>query len=186
MIIEGVDSTAGASFSLKNRLGRALWNVVWLLLFRPSPRPLHAWRAMLLRLFGAKLGQHVHVYAGARIWAPWQLTVGDRVGIADGANIYNMAPISIGSYSVVSQGAHLCAGSHDIDSPHFQLIARPITLHEHVWVCAEAFVGPGVEIAAGCVLGARSVAMRPLGPAWTVWSGHPAVLKRGRTIVPAR
>ena len=161
-------------------MARSLWAIVYTLLFRPSPRPLHAWRAFLLRLFGARLGQHVHVYPGVKIWAPWQLEIGHRVGVADGVTLYNMAPIAIGDNCVVSQGAHLCTGSHDIDSDNFQLIAKPITLHANAWVCAEAFVGPGVEVAEGCVLGARSVVVKSIAEPWTVWVGNPAVYKRQR------
>lgn len=180
MIVQGHDSIFSPSFTLENRLRRALWGLAWRLLFRPSPRPLHAWRAWLLRRFGARLGRSVHIHSGVRIWAPWLLTCGDRVGIGDGVNLYNMARLTIGDHCVVSQGAHLCGGSHDIDSPNFQLIAAPITLHEHVWICAEVFVGPGVEIAAGCVVAARSVVVKPLREAWTVWAGHPVALKRRR------
>jgi putative colanic acid biosynthesis acetyltransferase WcaF len=175
MIIEGNDPATQPSFSLGNRLARALWGVIWALLFWPSPRPLHAWRRFLLRLFGAQLGDHVHVYAGARIWAPWQLSLGSRVGIADGVTLYNMAPMTIGNDCTISQGAHLCSGSHDIDSANFQLVARQIALADHVWVCAEAFVGPGVHIARGCVVGARAVVMKDIDEPWTVWAGNPAV-----------
>ena len=180
MILAGNDPTVQPSFSLGNRLARVLWGVVWLLLFRASPRPLHAWRAWLLRLFGARIGHGVHVYPAARIWAPWQLEIGDEVGIADGVTLYNMAPMRIGRRCVISQGAHLCGGSHDIDSANFQLIAAPITLEPHVWVCAEAFVGPGVRIAEGCVVGARAVLMKSAAEPWTVWVGNPAALKRQR------
>jgi putative colanic acid biosynthesis acetyltransferase WcaF len=180
MIIQGNDPYTQPSFSLSNRVARALWGVVWLLLFRPSPRPLQAWRRLLLRLFGARLGEHVNVHASVRIWAPWQLTIGNRVGIASGVSLYNMAPMAIGDHCVVSQGAHLCGGSHDIDSPNFQLVAKPITLENHVWVCADAFVGLGVTIAEGCVLGARAVAVKSIADPWTVWAGNPAVVKRMR------
>lgn len=180
MIIQGNDPATQPSFSLANRVARALWGAVWLLLFRFSPRPFHAWRATLLRLFGARLGKAVHVYPRVDIWAPWQLTVGDRVGIANGVTLYNMAPITIGANAVISQGAHLCAGNHDIDSPNFQLITAPIRIGEHAWVCAEAFVGPGVELAEGCVVGARGVVMRSIREPWTVWSGNPATKRRSR------
>jgi putative colanic acid biosynthesis acetyltransferase WcaF len=180
MIIPGNDPFTQPSFSLGNRVARGVWNLVWLLLFRPSPRPLHGWRRLLLRVFGAQLGRDVNVYPGARIWAPWLLTVGNRVGIADGVTVYDMARITIGDGCVVSQGAHLCAGSHDIDSPNFQLVASPIELGRDVWICAEAFVGPGVRIAAGCVVGARGVVMRSIDEPYTVWAGNPAVRKRVR------
>jgi putative colanic acid biosynthesis acetyltransferase WcaF len=186
MILQGVDPATQASFSLGNRLARLVWGWVWLLLFRPSPRPLHAWRCALLRLFGARLGEHVHVYPGVRIWAPWQLIIGSRVGVADGVTLYNMAPIRVGDNCTISQGAHLCAGSHDIASPHFQLVARPIALADHVWICAEAFVGPGVHIASGCVVGARAVVMTDIDAPWTVWSGNPAELRKQRQLREAR
>lgn len=157
-----------------------LWGVTWLLLFKPSPRICHHWRAFLLRLFGAKLGEHVHVYPSAKIWAPWNLIIGNHVGIADGTTIYSMALIQIGDYCVISQGAHLCAGSHDIDSANFQLIAAPIVIAPYTWVCAEAFIGPRVSIAEGCVLGARAVVMKSIDQAWSVWAGNPAQYKRER------
>ena len=77
----------GASFSLGNRLARVVWNLVQGTVFRWSPRPLHGWRSWLLRLFGAKVGRGVHVYAGARIWAPWNVEIGDETGVADGATL---------------------------------------------------------------------------------------------------
>mgnify|MGYP003600518148 CR=1 FL=1 len=55
--------------SLANKLARSVWQVVWLLLYRPTPRLFHPWRCLLLRLFGAKLGRTVHPYPSARIWS---------------------------------------------------------------------------------------------------------------------
>ena len=180
MILQGNNPYIQPSFSLTNRIMRGLWGFAWLVFFRPSPKSLHNWRRLILRLFGARLGLHVNVYPNVKIWAPWSLTVGNFVGIADGVILYNMAPILIDDYCVVSQGAHLCGGSHDIDSENFQLIAKPIKLEKHVWVCAEAFVGPGVTIAEGCVLAARAVVVRSIVEPWSVWAGNPAVMKRMR------
>ena len=182
MIIQGNDPTIGPSFTLGNRVARGLWGIVWLLLFRFSPRPCHAWRCLLLRLFGAQVGNHVHIWANVRIWAPWQLRIGGHVGIGKGVNLYNMAHMDIGDYCVISQGAHLCGGSHLIDSSNFQLIAKPIQLKSHVWICADAFVGLGVTVAEGCVLGARSVTVKNIVAPWTVWAGNPVQLIRTRKV----
>jgi putative colanic acid biosynthesis acetyltransferase WcaF len=173
MILQNNDPYTQPSFSLRNRLARGVWGVVWLIFFRPTPPPLHGWRALLLRLFGAKLGKHVHISPSARVWAPWQLVVGDFVGVGGGANIYNMAPITIGDHAVISQGAHLCAGSHDYNKANFQLIAKPIDIGRHVWVCADAFVGLGVSISEGVVIGARSVVTKNPPLAWSVYAGNP-------------
>lgn len=179
-----LDSTGGAlednnpfeeaSFSLRNRAMRALWGMVYHTLFRPSPRPFHRWRAFLLRMFGAQLGRHVHIYPSVKVWAPWNITCEDHVGVGDGATLYSMARIHLGHHVVVSQGAHLCTGTHDIHSLNFQLRSSPIYIGPRVWVCAEAFVAPGVGIAQGCVIGARTVVVKAVSPEWTVWAGNPA------------
>lgn len=166
------DAFTGPSFSLGNRLGRALWNLVSLLLFRPSPKPFHAWRAFILRLFGAKLGRGCHIYPKAVIWAPWNLEVGDETGVADGAILYDQAPIRLGRRVVISQGAHLCTGTHDYENPGFPLYAKPIIVGDQAWIAAECFVHPGVTIGEGAVVGARSVVTKDVPP-WMVCAGHP-------------
>ena len=162
-----------------SRARRALWGVVCGLLFRPSPRPAHAWRALLLRLFGAQLGPHCHIYPGARIWAPWNLVCEDAVCIADGAVIYNPAPVFLRSHSIVSQEAYLCGAGHDIDDPAFPMISRPIELGCYAWVAARATVCAGVRLGDGAVLGLGAVAARDLEP-WGVYAGVPARLIRQR------
>lgn len=144
------------------------------MLFRPSPRFMHGWRNSILRLFGAVIGEHVHIHSSVRIWAPWNLEVENFVGIGAGVNLYCMDQIRIGEYAVISQGSHLCCGSHDFNRQNFQLITAPITVGDRVWLCADSFVGMGVVIAEGVVLGARSVATKSILEPWTVWAGMPA------------
>ncbi|WP_448658020.1 putative colanic acid biosynthesis acetyltransferase [Sphingomonas sp. CJ99] len=169
----------GPSFSLSHRLFRLVWNLVWAIAAAWTPPPLHRWRAMLLRLFGAKLGHGVRVYGKARIWYPPNLLMEDHAVVGPGATIYNQGRIVIGDHAIVSQGAHLCAGTHDISDPNFQLVTRPITIGRRAWIAAEAFVGPGVTIGEGAVLGARAVAMRDLA-AWQVATGNPATVIKER------
>lgn len=162
----------GPSFSLGSRVARFFWKVCWAVLVFPSPRPFHGWRSFVLRLWGAKIGRHCHIYPRAVIWAPWNLICGDEVGVADGANLYNQAPIKLGSRSVISQGAFLCTGTHDYTSEDFRLVARPIEIGKLAWIAAEAFIHPGVSIGEGAVIGARSVVTRDI-PAWMVCAGNP-------------
>lgn len=171
-ILEGIDPYTQPSFSLKNRLGRQVWDIVYTLFFRTSPRPLHAWRSFLLRCFGAKIGKDCHVYPKAKIWAPWNLVMEDHAGMADDVNCYSMAVISLGKKVVVSQGTYLCTGSHDYEDPNFQLYAKPIYIGDNAWLCAESFICPGVTIGEGSVIGARSVVTKDM-PAWTVCAGNP-------------
>lgn len=167
------------SLSWSNRVARALWGVAHVLLVRFSPRPCHAWRAMVLRLFGARLGPHCHVYPRARIWAPWNLVCEDAVGIADGAVVYNPALVRLGSHCVISQDAYLCGASHDIDDPAFPMVSAPITIGRYAWICARAVVCPGVNVGDGAVLGLAGVATHDL-QRWTVYGGVPARALRAR------
>jgi putative colanic acid biosynthesis acetyltransferase WcaF len=163
----------GASFSLSSRLYRAAFLVAWALLAAWTPPPMRAWRRLVLRLFGAQLHPTAIVYGSVRVWDPRNLTVGAYSALGPRVNCYCMAPIVIDSYVVVSQGAHLCAGTHDVEDEHFQLVARPISIGERAWIAAEAFVGPGVSVPEGTVLGARAVAFGKLEP-WTIYAGNPA------------
>jgi putative colanic acid biosynthesis acetyltransferase WcaF len=166
------DAYSGPSFSIKNRLARLIWGITDILFFHFSPRPLHSWRSMLLRLFGAKVGKGVHIYPKVKIWAPWNIDFGDECGVANGAILYSQGKISIGKRSVISQGAHLVAGTHDYTKAGFPLITRPIHIGNYVWVAAEAFIHPGVTVGDGSVIGARSVVTKDMPP-WMVCSGHP-------------
>ena len=168
--------------SWKNRLMRLLWNVTWALLFRLTPRiGFYGWRAMLLRLFGAKIGSGCHISPSCRIWAPWNLTLGSLVALAEGVECYSVSPIIIGSKVSVSQRAYLCTASHDISTLHLELIHSPIEIDDHAWVCAEAFLGPGVSIGEGAVIAARACVVKDVEP-YSVMAGNPARCIRKREI----
>lgn len=160
--------------SVGNKLMRVLWQAVWLLLYRPTPRLLHAWRIFLLRLFGAKLGTAVHAYPSSRIWAPWNLEMGDHSCLSEGVDCYCVDKIRIGAYSTISQYSFLCTASHDYTKSSMPLLTAPIVIGENVWVTADVFVGPGVTIGDGAVVTARSSVFNDL-PCWMVARGNPAV-----------
>jgi putative colanic acid biosynthesis acetyltransferase WcaF len=168
-----------ASFSRSNRLARLLWQFVYLLLYRGSPRPFHGWRSALLRLFGAKLGTGCHFYPSGKVWAPWNLVCEDCCTLADGAEIYNPSPVYLESHCVISQQAFVCGATHDYDNPEFPMVSYPMRLGAYSWICARASVAPGVKVGVGAILGLGSVASRDLDP-WTVYSGVPAVKVKSR------
>ena len=178
-LLENKAGFTGPTFSVGNRLKRLLWSVAWLCLARWTPPPAHRLRIALLRAFGAQVSWRAYVYPNVQIWAPWHLYIDDYGTLARGVICYNIAPISVGKRAVVSQGAHLCTGSHDYLDPAFPLTARPIHIGSRAWVCANAFVGPGVSIGDGAILAAAGMAHRDLKP-WQIYSGNPAVFLRER------
>jgi putative colanic acid biosynthesis acetyltransferase WcaF len=167
------------AFSLQSRIRRLIWNLCRVLLYRTSPRPLHAWRSMLLRIFGAKMGPNCHFYPSSRVWAPWNLICADQVTAGDGTEIYNPAPVRLGSHAILSQQAYLCGATHDFDDPAFPLLAYAMDVGGYAWICARACVAPGVKVGEGAVLGLASVATRDLEP-WGVYAGVPAVKVKER------
>ena len=167
------------AFSFSNRLRRLVWNICRTVLYRLSPKPLHAWRSFLLRVFGARMGRGCHFYPGSKVWAPWNLVCADQVTAADGAEIYNPAPVTLGSHVILSQDAYVCGATHDYNDSAFPLIAYAMNFGEYAWVCARASVAPGVNLGEGAVLGLGSVATRDLEP-WAVYAGVPAVKVRDR------
>jgi putative colanic acid biosynthesis acetyltransferase WcaF len=169
----------GPSFSLGLRVRRVIWSVVWTCLASWTPPQFSPWRILLLKLFGARIHPGAAVAASVRVWLPRNLELGLRAALGPGVDCYNMAPIKIGARSVVSQRAFLCAGTHDISDEMFPLRVRPIVIGDDVWIASEAFVGPGVHVGNGCVLGARACAFEDLND-WTVYRGNPAAIVKRR------
>lgn len=158
--------------------GRVLWSLVRPL-FRFSPRLLWPWRNAMLRLFGASIGKHVRIFPTVDIIIPWTLTVGDYATIGDRVILYGLGQITIGARATVSQGAHLCAGTHSYRDPAFPLMKLPITVGEGAWICADAFIGPDVVVGDYAVVAARGVAVRDVAP-WTIVAGNPAKFVKER------
>lgn len=150
-----------------------LWWIVQGTLFAWSPQFMYGWRRALLRLFGAKVGAGVLVRQSARITYPWKVTLGDRCQVGDFAELYSLGPITIGHDAVVSQYSYLCTGSHDMRSVSFDIYARAIVVEPEAWVAAGVFVYPGVTVARGSVVAARSVLKASTEP-YLVYSGFPA------------
>jgi len=170
-------------YGAREKFARLLWAVVQATLFRGSFHTMNGWRAFLLRRFGARVGSPVMIRRTVRIECPWNLSIGSNVAIGDRAILYALGPITLGDRVTISQHAHLCAGTHDFDDPDMPLIRPPITIERDAWIAADAFVGPGVTVHEGAILGARGCAFCDL-EAWTIFGGNPAkaIKKRNATL----
>tara|TARA_R110002073_G_scaffold56906_2_gene144984 strand:+ start:23013 stop:23606 length:594 start_codon:yes stop_codon:yes gene_type:complete len=168
-------------YSTKEMAARILW-IAGLFVFKLIPRPLFGIRCRLARCFGASIGADVHIYPSATIYFPWNLKIGNQSAIGENALVYNLGAIVIGERVTISQRAHLCGGSHDYTDPTMPLLKTPIQINDDAWVCADAFVGPGVTIGEGAVVGARAVVTKDVPP-WTVVAGNPAKEIRKRHLM---
>lgn len=166
------------NYAFREYAGRILWRLCWLTIWQLCWKRFYPLRIILLKCFRARLSLYNEMAASTWIEMPWNLGVGKYSAIGPRVTIYNLGPITIGSNTVISQDSYLCGGTHDYTSPSMPLIKAPITVGNSVWICAGAFIGPGVSIGDGAVIGARAVITKDVEP-WTVVAGNPAkVLKR--------
>ena len=165
-----------------NKLKRLIWEVVWAVLFRPTPRwCLNGWRCFLLRAFGALIGKGVRIQGGAKVWQPWRLKIGDNSWIDGGVSLYCVDDIKIGSNAVISEGAFICTASHDISSETFNLVTSPIEIGDSAWVCSRATVLPGVKVGAGAIIAAGSIVAKDV-ERWSIVAGNPAKFIKKREL----
>ena len=169
-------------FGFKHQLFRMVWSIVWTLGTWWLPRSLGAgWKRLLLRLFGAKIGRNVHVYSTARIFYPPLLTMGDNSCLAADVRCYNIAPITIGANTTISEDCFLCTASHDISDAKNPMVCAPIVIGDQAWIGARAFIGMGVTIGQGSVVGARAAVFKSVEP-WKVVGGNPARVLKERVV----
>ena len=147
---ENAPSHPLSEHSIGNRIARFLWSVTYVILFRHTPRPFHAWRNLLLRIFGAKIHRTARVYPKVKIWFPGNLVMGVGTCMGDAVDCYNVATITLEDGATVSQYSYLCGATHNPDDVNFPLVPLPITICRRAWLAADVFVAPGVTIGEGC------------------------------------
>jgi putative colanic acid biosynthesis acetyltransferase WcaF len=162
-------------------LKEGLWLVVSLILFRLCPFSFSAPKRMVLRIFGARVGIGVTIKPQVKITFPWKLEIGNHVWLGEECWLLNLERITIGNNVCISQRAFLCTGSHNYKLSTFDLITKPITVEDGVWLGAACWVGPGVVAGADSVLTAGSVATKNL-EAGGIYRGNPALLLKQRVI----
>lgn len=162
------------NYTLSDKLRRMCWNICRAVLFRPFSLPcFKRWRTLVLKAWGAKMGEGSYVWASADIWAPWNLEMGVFTCIGPHSIIYNPGKIILGSKVAISQYSYLCTATHDYESRAHTLYSKPIVVGDRAWVAARAFVGPGVTIGEGAIVGATASVYKDVAP-WTVVGGNPA------------
>jgi len=167
------------------KIKRVVWNITAAFLFRPFITPaFRKWRIALLRLFGAKIEWDANVYASVKIWAPWMLQMGHRACLGPEVICYNQDWVVLEDDAIVSQYSYLCTAGHDVDHANTAdsgLITASIVLHRGAWVGSRAYLGMGVEIGEGAVVGATASVYKSVEP-WTVVGGNPAKVIKKRKL----
>lgn len=157
----------------RSAIVEAIWMVVSCLCFRPSIAVGNRWKAVILRMFGARVGTNVVLKPGLRIKFPWKLSIADHVWLGESVWIDNLDDVTIESHACISQEAMLVCGNHDYTTTTFDLMTRPIVIERGAWVATRAVIGPGVRVGTHAVVTAGSVATKSLD-AYGIYRGNPA------------
>jgi len=153
-----------------------LWVIAWYLVkiaFISNALPWsNRFKASILKLFGASVGNGLLLKPKVNVHLPWKLAIGDYTWIGEDVMIINFAEVQIGSHCCISQRAFLCTGNHDFRDPSMPFRNAPITIKDGAWVGAQSFVAPGVTIGTDCVITAGSVVLEDM-PDNMICSGNP-------------
>jgi len=163
---------AARKYSRREQALRALWSFGrWLIIL--SPHPCHAWRRLVLRLFGAKVGREARIHSSTVVVMPWNFELGEWAAVGPEVYVYSLGKVRIGRRATVSYRTHVCAGTHDFTDPTLPLLKPAITIGDDAWVGTDAFIGPGITVGRGAIVAARAVVVKDVEP-YTLVGGHPA------------
>jgi len=163
---------AARKYSRREQALRVLWSFGrWLIIL--SPHPCHAWRRLVLRLFGATVGREARIHSSTVVLMPWNFELGEWAAVGPEVFVYSLGKVRIGRRATVSYRTHVCAGTHDFTDPTLPLLKPAITIADDAWVGTNAFIGPGITVGRGAIVAARAVVVKDVEP-YTVVGGHPA------------
>lgn len=172
-----------APMTKKERLKKKLWEITWNLTIRWIPKGIfRGWIRCIYRLFGAEIHSTSNIHPGAIVYMPWNLKMGPFSLIASNVYVLNADLFIMGCNCIVSERAFICCASHNIYSNAHEQTHKPVIMKDRTWVAAEAFVGMGVTIGEGAVVGARAAVFKDVAP-WTIVGGNPAQIIGERKIV---
>jgi len=158
-------------YSLSKLIYRIIWEYFGIILFKLTPNRLFVVKNIILRIYGAKIGDNVRVYSSVHIHFPKNLSIGHHTVIGSKVEIKNHNNIKIGNYCTISQKSSIVDSSHDFNNKDFPLVSKSIEIKDNVWIAQECFLGPGVKIQSNVVLGSRAVCFKSLEEG--VYVGNP-------------
>lgn len=126
-----------------------------------------AFKVMLLRWAGAKIGSNVRIYTSAKFLGVGALEIGDDVHIGPDVFVALTADavVKIGSRVDIAPGVMILTGSHEINREPGGHAAgmgtsKSVVIEDGCWIGARAIILPGKTIGEGAVVGAGSVATK--------------------------
>ena len=145
--------------------------------------PSHFIRLTVLRALGATIGRDTWILRGTTVLWISGLTVGNDCNIGFRCMLDARGTITVGDHVVIASDTHFITATHDIESPDFVAVIKPITVEDYVWIASRATLLCGTSIGRGAVVAACSLINRDV-PSMQVVGGVPAKEIGSRTSTP--
>ena len=134
----------------KNFLKFIIWELISFLYFN-TPIPGSKLRVLILKLLGSKIGKNCLIKPNVKIKYPWKLIVGNFTWIGEKVWIDNIASVTIGNNTCISQGTYICSATHDYKK-NFELLLQPVVIGDNCWIAAKCIIGPKSNVPNGTFL----------------------------------
>jgi putative colanic acid biosynthesis acetyltransferase WcaF len=165
--------------SKRNGIVCVIWYFISLFIFQSYFFPFYKFKKRILILFGANVGKNLVIKPNVIIKYPWNLVIGNNVWIGENAWIDNLDIVTIHDSVCISQSVYLLTGNHNYKSINFDLITKPIVIHNGAWIGAKAVVCPGVIVHSNAIVTVGSILTKNAKPN-KVYTGNPAVAFKDR------
>lgn len=148
------------------------WGVGWC--------PSHHVRRFFYRLSGIKIGSGSTIHMMARIYDPRHIIIGQDSIIGEKSTLdgrrqltNSTGGLTIGNHVDIASEVMIWTSQHDIHSPSFAPIEKPVTIEDYVFIGPRSIVLPGITIGRGAIIAAGSVVTKNVEP-MAIMAGVPA------------
>lgn len=137
------------------------------------------WRRKVYSRHFKSAGESLTVYQGVRIRNIHHMSVGDGVYLGLENSFQAGGGLTIGNNVAFGPGCKVWTVNHKFDDLETPIMDqgydfKSVVIGDGVWMAANVFVMPGVEIPEGCIVAAGSVVGVKKYPPYSIISGNPA------------
>jgi acetyltransferase-like isoleucine patch superfamily enzyme len=163
-------------WEMKDKIGR--FNYLNAIIMQiPGSFGLELRRIIIPRYFKS-CGKDIHILEGVRFRGIHMIEVGDNVRIGIDVFIQGTGGVKLDNDVMLGPGVKIWSVNHKYDDIKIPIPDQgynydPVTIGKGVWIGADSFVLPGVNIPEGCVVSAGSIVHKKSYPPYSILIGNP-------------